>query len=365
MEKIPFIKPLLPKIENYNKEMLDVFNSMRFTNKGQKHEKLEKELQIYLSNPNLSLFLNGHLALESIIEMFGFKGEIITTAFTFPSTTHAIVRKGCTPVFCDIKDDLTMDENKIESLITDKTVAILPVHVLGNLCNVEKIEEIAHKHNLKVIYDAAHVFGTKFKGKDISHYGDAIMFSMNITKVFNTIEGGIVAFKDEKCRNLLEKIKYYGIDGEEVDYIGSNLKMTEPQAIMGLLTLPLLKDETIKRESIDFFYRSSLNGCPIKFFEKQQDVTSNYSYFSILLQDQETRDELHQYLLERSIETKKYFYPLASNYKCYKEIRQYSKFPNSDYMSRRILTIPLYGSLSKTELEYIVMNIKTFFKQVQ
>ena len=192
----------MPKLEDYIEEIKPVFESHHLTNMGPVYKKFQKQLIDYLEVPELSLFANGHMALEVAIHALGLRcesGEVITTPFTFVSTTHAIVRNGLKPVFCDIKpDDYTIDTGKIEELITDRTVAIMPVHVYGNLCDVEAIDRIAKKHNLKVIYDAAHAFGVKYKGIGAGNFGDASMFSFHATKVFNTVEGGTVAFRDRK-----------------------------------------------------------------------------------------------------------------------------------------------------------------------
>lgn len=181
----------MPTFEEYTKEIEELWVSHWLTNMGSKHKTLEGKLKEFLEVENISLMSNGHMALEMTLQAMGLRGEVITTPFTFASTTHAIVRNGLSPVFCDIREsDYTMDVNKIESLITEKTTAIVPVHVYGNVCDVKTIEEIAQKHHLKVVYDAAHAFGVKYKGKGIGCYGDASIFSFHATKVFNTIEGG-------------------------------------------------------------------------------------------------------------------------------------------------------------------------------
>ena len=244
----------IPSYEEYCEEIKSIWDSKWLTNMGTKHHQLQNELEAYLGVPNVSLFTNGHLALENILEAFDFpKGsEIITTSFTFASTTHAIARKGYVPVFCDIKfDDYTVDETEIEALITDKTAAILPVHVYGNVCNVDAIQKIADKHNLTVIYDAAHAFGVEYSGIGIANFGDASMFSFHATKVFNTIEGGAVCYSDSKFNQILKDIKNFGIHGpEEVLYVGGNAKMNEFQAAMGICNLRHIDDEIKKRKAV-------------------------------------------------------------------------------------------------------------------
>ena len=240
-ERILVTRASMPPYEEYVEAIRPLWDSHWITNMGRYHRQLEMELKEYLDVPELSLMVNGHMALELAIQAFGFPegAEVITTPFTFISTTHAIVRNHLKPVFCDVKsDDGTMDETKIEDLITEKTVAILPVHVYGNVCNVEEIQRIADRYNLKVIYDSAHAFGVKYKGRGIGNYGDASIFSFHATKIFNTIEGGAVTFSDCKLYETLYNMKNFGIRGEElVISVGANAKMNEFSAIMGLCNL--------------------------------------------------------------------------------------------------------------------------------
>jgi dTDP-4-amino-4,6-dideoxygalactose transaminase len=365
-ERIPFMQPSLPSLEDYYEEIKTIWQSRRLTSKGSKHQSLEATLKDYLNVPFASLFVNGHLALEAILEAFELKGEIITTAFTFSSTAHAIVRSGCTPVFCDIKeDDFTLDETQIESLINENTVAIMPVHVLGNVCNVKAIEAIGLKYNLKVIYDAAHVFGVKMDGIGIGNYGDASMFSMNATKVYNSIEGGLLSFKDQSLNPKLELIKYYGIVQEdEIVYPGSNLKMNEFQAAMGLVNLPHLKDEIAKRRILVEQYQQSLsqiNG--VRTVVYRSDVAYNFSYYSIIVEEgKQQRDALHKYLLDHEVETKKYFYPIVTEYACYKASNNYD-LPISHHIADRVLVLPIYGLLELSDVNRVIQHIQAFFEQ--
>ena len=240
-EKIPVMRSSMPPYEEYIEAIRPLWDTYWLTNMGIYHQELERQLREYLDVPAISLMVNGHMALELTIQSFGFPegAEVITTPFTFISTTHAIVRNHLKPVFCDVKESNgTIDENKIEDLITEHTVAIVPVHVYGNICNVERIQEIADKYNLKVIYDAAHAFGVKYKGKGIGSYGDASVFSFHATKVYHTIEGGAVTFSDNKVYEKLYNLKNFGIRGEElVVEVGANAKMNEFSAIMGLCNL--------------------------------------------------------------------------------------------------------------------------------
>ena len=217
-DKIAVTRSSMPDFEEYCREIKDLWDSRWLTNNGVKHRQFEQQLKDYLHTPNVTLFANGHLALEHIIEAFEFPegGEVITTPFTFASTTHAIVRSRLNPVFCDIKSaDYTMDESLIEELITDNTCAIIPVHVYGNLCNIEAIQNISEKYSLKIIYDAAHSFGVQYKGISTANFGDATMFSFHATKVFHTIEGGAICCKDEELAHRLCEIKNFGIHNPE------------------------------------------------------------------------------------------------------------------------------------------------------
>lgn len=246
MSNILVTRSSMPSFEEYCEEIKEIWNSHWLTNMGVKHKELQKELENYLGISHVVLYTNGHLALENAIAALNLPkgGEVITTPFTFASTTHAIVRNGLIPVFCDIKeDDYTIDTQKLENLITDNTVAIVPVHVYGNICDVEEIDRISKKYGLKVIYDAAHAFAVKYKGESSACFGDASMFSFHATKVFNTIEGGCVCFKDDSWIQLLNDMKNFGIHGpESVQFVGANAKMNEFQAAMGICISPMEVD---------------------------------------------------------------------------------------------------------------------------
>lgn len=254
MKKILVTQSSMPSFDEYIEEIKDIWDSKWLTNVGPKHKELQKQLKEYLQVDNVELFTNGHMALEIALQSLDLPkgGEVITTPFTFASTTQAIVRNGLIPVFCDINMvDYTIDVTKIKSLITDKTVAIVPVHVYGNICNVEEIERISKKYHLKVIYDAAHTFGVRYKDKGIGSYGDISMFSFHATKVFNTIEGGGLCFSDQSLTSKIYSIRNFGIkDEENIDYIGTNGKMTEFSAAMGLCNLRHVDDEINKRKKL-------------------------------------------------------------------------------------------------------------------
>ncbi len=358
--KVNVTKSLLPDFNDYVREIESIWDSHQLTSKGSKHEVLEDNLKDYLNVDHASLFVNGHLALEAILEAYELKGEIITTAFTFPSTTHAIVRQACTPVFADIKaDDYTLDPIDVERKITDKTVAILPVHVLGNVCDVEAFHALAQKYNLKIIYDAAHVFGVKVNHVGVGNFGDASMFSMNATKVFNTIEGGLITFKDESLIKKLELIKYYGMESsEDISYIGSNLKMNEFQAAMGLCNLPLLENEIMLRKKNAEVYIKELSKIEsITLPRYRDDIEYNYIYFPILIHPSKSRDQVFNDLKEKGIHAKKYFYPLVTDYACYKG-KYKDELPVSNDIANRVICLPMYGELKIDDLCYIINELK-------
>lgn len=357
----------MPDIEEYIKEIRPIFESCCLTNMGPVYKKFQHMLIDYLEVPYLSLFVNGHMALEMAIQALGLKelgerlggGEVITTPFTFVSTTHAIVRNNLKPVFCDIrKSDYTMDPEKIEALITDKTVAIIPVHVYGNICDVEAIQAIAEKHGLKVIYDAAHAFGTRYKGTGIGNFGDATMFSFHATKVFNSIEGGAVAFRDEKYRRRLHELKNFGIRNEEdVPAIGGNAKLNEFCAAMGLCNLRRMDECIEKRKKVHDRYFGRLSGVEgIRLCRTQKDVVPNYSYLPVCFDKErfrKSRDEIYTALKEQEIYARKYFFPAVNDMKCYVDEYSVQETPVAHEVSFQILTLPIYEKLALEEVDRI------------
>ncbi len=355
-EKILVTRSSMPSFEEYCEEIKELWETHFLTNMGAKHKQLEKDLLDYLKTSNITLFTNGHLALECIIAAFDFpkEGEVITTPFTFASTTHAIVRNGLKPVFCDINsEDFTIDISKIESLITEKTCAIVPVHVYGNLCNVEEIEKIAKKYNLKVIYDAAHTFGVEKNGIGVANFGDASMFSFHATKVFNTIEGGAVTYNDSTLKKKLNDLKNFGITGpESVEYVGGNAKMNEFQAAMGICNLRHVDGEILKRKAVVERYRERLENVEgIKLSVVQEGVKSNYAYFPVVFDSYKyTRDEIFEKLGAENIVARKYFYPLINYFECYIDKYSSNETPVAKHIADRVLCLPLYADL---ELEVV------------
>jgi dTDP-4-amino-4,6-dideoxygalactose transaminase len=357
-------KSFLPPFEEYTKEIETIWASSWLTNNGSLHQKFEHDLLEYLNTPYLSLFTNGHLALESAIKALGLKGEVITTPFTFASTTHAIVNCGLTPVFCDISPfDFNIDVEKIEKLISPNTSAILPVHVFGNPCDMQSIENIAQKYGLKVIYDSAHAFGVKVNGVPIGNFGDISMFSLHATKVFHSIEGGILSYNTSGYKRLLELYKNFGISGpESVEMVGINAKMNEFQAAMGIINLRYIALEIEKRKQITFQYRNLLRKIKgIGFLQDIGGVEHNYSYFPIQVDENTyglTRDGLHERLKEYNIFTRKYFYPLCSDFHCYKPLFNNIDLPNAEFIANRILTLPLFSDLTIEQVDYICEAIQ-------
>ena len=351
----------MPSYEEYCEEIRDLWDSRWLTNMGAKHRRLQAELEAYFGVPHVTLYTNGHLALEYILPALGLPvgGEVITTPFTFASTTHAIVRSGLVPVFCDVNDaDYTMDVAKIEALITEKTCAIMPVHVYGNLCDVEGIQRIADKHGLKVIYDAAHAFGVTKNGVSAANFGDASMFSFHATKVFNTIEGGALTYRDDALVKKLDTMKNFGIQGqEEVVYAGGNAKMNEFQAAMGLCNLRHVDGEITKRKAAVERYRARLSGIPgIRLCAEQAGVESNYAYFPVVFEGyHHTRDEIFTMLAEQGVTARKYFYPLTNDFACYADLPTAGadKTPVAKHIADRVLTLPLYADLTDEDVDRI------------
>ena len=351
----------MPSFEEYCEEIKELWDSRWLTNMGVKHQKLQAELETYMDVPHVTLFTNGHIALETVIEAMAFPAgsEVITTPFTFASTTHAIARNGLIPVFCDVNPaDYTMDVSKIEALITEKTVAIVPVHVYGNMCDDDGIAEIAKKHGLKVIYDAAHAFGASYKGRNAGALGDASMFSFHATKVFNTIEGGAVCFHDDALVAKLNDWKNFGQHTpEEVIYAAGNGKMSEFQAAMGLCNLRHLADEIAKRGIAVKRYRERLEGVPgIKLAPVQEDVVPNYAYFPVVFDGYKyDRNQVFAMLNAEGIVARKYFYPLTNGFACYEQLPTAGedKTPVAKHIAQRVLTLPLFADLSVEDVDRI------------
>lgn len=359
MSKILVTRSSMPPMDEYVNEIKDIWDSRWLTNMGVKHKALQAGLREYLGVENIDLFTNGHMALELSLQAMNLQGEVITTPFTFASTTHAIVRNGLTPVFCDINpQDFTMDVDKLESLITDRTCAIMPVHVYGNVCNVEEIERIANKYELKVIYDAAHTFGVKYKGKSTAAFGDVSCFSFHATKVFHSIEGGAACFHDKDFGEKLYGLKNFGIRGpEKVDAVGANAKMNEFCAAMGICNLRHVDEEIAKRGKTVARYRERLGDVDgLQLNPIQKDVKPNYAYFPVIFDEKlfgATRNEVMEALAAHDIGARKYFYPLTNTFECFHNMFDVNETPVALHMSRHVLTLPLYADLSIADVDRI------------
>lgn len=357
-EPIPVTRSSMPDFDEYVEEIRSLWDTRWLTNMGAKHRQLESELCTYLKTPNLALFSNGHLALEAAIQSFGFEGgEVITTPLTFASTTHAIVRSGLEPVFCDVDPaDGTLDAQKLESLVSDNTVMILPVHVYGNVCDVDAINAIARRIDVPVIYDAAHAFGTTYRGVGVANFGDASMFSFHATKVFNTIEGGAVSYRDPGLRRQLDLLKNFGITGPEtVEAVGGNAKLNEFQAAMGLCNLRHIDADILRRKVLAQQYERRLAGVAgVRILEPRSGVESNYSYLPVVFDGVRVkRDDVFKRLDAAGILARKYFSPLTTNYACYRDRFDSRVTPIAGELADRVLTLPLFADLTLDDVDRI------------
>lgn len=362
----------MPPFQEYIDEVAPLWESHWLTNMGTEHKKLEAALKEKLREDNLALFTNGHNALECILEALRLPkgGEVITTPFTFASTTHAIVRKGLTPVFADVRpSDLTLDPEAVEAAVGPRTCAIVPVHVYGNLCDIDAIQGIAERHGLKVIYDAAHAFGvervnpTTGAKETAASFGDASMFSFHATKVFNTIEGGCVCFRDPFLYDVLNQWKNFGIVGpEDVEYVGGNAKMNEFCAAMGVCNLRHLDDEIAKRGAVAERYWEGLEGLPgVRAVMPASGTVPNYAYMPILLDPDAfgaTRDDVFDALASQGIGARKYFYPLVTDFACYRNVYSSDRTPVSARAAREVLTLPMYADLALEDVDRICSIVR-------
>ncbi|MBF0275933.1 MAG: DegT/DnrJ/EryC1/StrS family aminotransferase, partial [Nitrospinae bacterium] len=332
-EPLYITQPTLPDIEEYKKSLETIWGSKWLTNNGSFHQSFEKKLCDYLEVTSLNLLCNGTTALLLSLKSLDLpEGEIITTPFTFPATPHAITWNNLTPVFCDIKPGtFALDPSKIEELITPKTKGILPVHLFGYPCDVEEIEKIAQKHKIKVIYDAAHAFGVRYKNKPLVSWGDGSVLSFHATKSFQTIEGGAIIPNSPELKKKIDLLKNFGIvDETTVEMVGINGKMNEFQAAFGLLQLKTHRDEINARKTLTNLYRKNLKGISgIVFPEDMEEVDHNYSSFPIIVHASEygmSRNNLYETLKEFNVFTRKYFSPLCSTYPHYSHLVKNTKF---------------------------------------
>lgn len=364
-------QPSMPDMKEYIKEISSIWDTGILTNNGEKAEKFRQMLLDYTGCGNADLFVNGHSALLLAIRVLGLTGEVITSPFTFVSTTNAIVQNGLTPVFGDIDDSYNLSPESIEKLLTDKTCAIITPHIFGIPCDIEGIGAIAKKHNLKVIYDGAQAFGTKVDGTDISCFGDITMFSFHAIKVFQSIEGGMLAYRDGALHDKFGLHRNFGITygecGNDVEAVGINAKMNEFQAAMGIVNLPGLDAEIAKRKKLARVYAERLrdvSGISTYDYDCRPDIDYNYAYFPVKVTAEygRSRDELWAWLKENGIGTRKLYDKLTCDYACYKDAGYVRDTGYADRVKDMALDLPLYGTLTETEIEEICDMIKSGVK---
>lgn len=361
--------PGLPPIEEYFAEIQSIWDTRILTNQGSKYQELQASLEDYLNIEHAPLFANGHLALQTALRALGLtSGEVITTPFTFASTTMAIVECGLTPVFCDISpDDFTLDEFKIEALITSQTKAIVPVHVYGFPCHTDAIEDIAKRHNLFVIYDAAHAFGETYFDKNIAQYGDISMFSLHATKVFNSVEGGVLCFNGrDDLYDRVCAIRQFGEINHSADseLIGANAKMTEFHSAMGICNLRHIDEYIDARRDAYFAYCEAFSDFPyIQVPKYPKGLKPNYAYFPIVISQNSPvkRDAVIELLEQNNVFARKYFYPLTSTFSAFHNLFPIQETPVAQSISERIICLPLHPQLSSDDATQIAKLILSFF----
>ncbi len=361
-DTITVTSPLLPDLDEFNQMLKEIWDSKWITNNGSFHKQLEKELASYLKVPYVSLFTNGTLPLITALQALRITGEVITTPYSFVATTHSLWWNGIKPVFVDV--DLAtgnIDVDKIEAAITPKTTAIMPVHVYGNPCDTERIQEIADRYGLKVIYDAAHAFGVKVNGKSVLEAGDLSTLSFHATKVYNTVEGGALVMHDEKMKQRIDYLKNFGFANETtVVGPGINSKMDEIRAAYGILNLRQVDEAIERRHHVAVKYREALGKIDgITYFNDMIGVKHNYSYFPIFIDAEKygmTRDDLYFKMKERNVLGRRYFYPLISEFSTYRGLdsARPENLPNSHKMAETVVCLPMHHALSDGELDRII-----------
>lgn len=362
---ITVTSPLLPNLDQLLKMLEEIWDSKWITNNGSFHQRLEAALAEYLCVPYISLFTNGTLPLLAALQALDINGEVITTPYSFVATTHSIWWNRCSPVFVDI-DPATgnLDPDKIEAAITPATSAIMPVHVYGQPCDVNRIQEIADKHGLKVIYDAAHAFGVKVNGESILKAGDLSTLSFHATKVYNTIEGGAMVMHDAETKRQIDFLKNFGFAGEtEVVGPGINSKMDEIRSAYGLLNLQKVDEAIESRKKVTLRYREALRNVPgIKCFEDTPGVRHNYSYFPILVDEREygiSRDELYYKMKEKGVLGRRYFYPLISSFAPYRNLPSAApeNLPNANKLADSVICLPMHHDLRQDDIDRTISCI--------
>lgn len=362
---ITVTSPLLPERAEFELMLKEIWDSKWITNNGQFHKQLEKALCEYLKVPYISLFTNGTLPLLTALQALRITGEVITTPYSFVATTHSIWWNGCKPVFVDIEESTCgMDPDRIEAAITPHTTAIMPVHCYGKPCDMERIQTIADKYGLKVIYDAAHAFGVEVNGKSVLEQGDLATLSFHATKVYNTLEGGALVMHDAETKKRIDYLKNFGFAGEtEVVAPGINSKMDEVRAAYGLLNLRQVNEAIEKRHQVAVKYREALRNVKgVRFFDDMPGVRHNYSYFPVFIQAEEygmTRDELYFKMKEHGVLSRRYFYPLISTFSTYRGLPSAApeNLPVATRVANEVICLPMHHALSEEDLDIIMEMI--------
>ena len=364
-DSIKVTSPLLPDLHGFTELLKDIWDRKWITNNGEYHRRLERALAEYLKVPYISLFTNGTLPLLTALQALDIKGEVITTPYSFVATTHSIWWNGCTPVFVDIEEETCgIDPDKIEAAITPRTTAIMPVHCYGHPVKMERIQEIADRHGLRVIYDAAHAFGVEIDGESVLKYGDMSTLSFHATKVYNTLEGGALIVHDAETKRQIDYLKNFGFAGEtEVVAPGINSKVDEVRAAYGLLNLKQVDAAIACRRKVAELYREALRDVPgIRFFDDMPGVRHNYGYFPIFVNAEEygmTRDELYFKMQANGIFGRRYFYPLISTFSPYRDLSSAApeNLPVATKMANEVICLPMYHDLSEEDIEKVIKEI--------
>ena len=364
-KQITVTSPLLPNLDEFNAMLKEIWSSKWVTNGGYFHQQLEKALAEYLKVPFISLFTNGTLPLLTALQALLITGEVITTPYSFVATTHSIWWNGCRPVFVDIEENTCgIDPERIESAITPKTTAIMPVHCYGKPCNMEAIQAIADKYGLKVIYDSAHAFGVEVNGESVLTKGDMTTLSFHATKVYNTLEGGALVMHDEATKKRIDYLKNFGFAGEtEVVAPGINSKVDEVRSAYGLLNLKQVDEAIAKRQQVAIKYRNALRNIPgIRFFDDMPGVRHNYSYFPIFINAEEygmTRDELYFKMKEAQVFSRRYFFPLISTFGTYRGLPSAApeNLPVATKVANEVICLPMHHELSNEDIDRILSLI--------
>jgi Predicted pyridoxal phosphate-dependent enzyme apparently involved in regulation of cell wall biogenesis len=359
MARINVTRSSMPSFEEYVEKIRPLWENRWLSNRGEIHREFEVQLCAYLGVKYVALFANGHVGLEVPIDAFALKGEVITTPFTHCSTTHSLVRNGLKPVFCDVtENDYTLDADQLERYITEETSAIMAVHVYGQVCDVDKIQRIADKFHLRVLYDAAHAFGVKINDIGVGNFGDMSMFSCHATKVFHTIEGGITVINDENIMKKIDQLTNFGFTSHEsVGFVSTNARMNEFEAAMGVCNLRHIDDEIEKRGVAAKRYEERLDGVKgIRLISPQKGVTRNYSYFPVFFDGyKENRNEIQAKLEKENIFARKYFFPLTSALDCYagEYAASIANTPVAKHAADCVLTLPMYADLTTEDVDKI------------